>query len=124
MCGRIFIVDDDADAADLVRVVLTEAGHEVVGTAADGAEAVRRYRQLPRLPNLIIMDYQLPDRTGVSVAEELRSHHADVVILGCSGWWEAATAFQRLGRCLFLGKPYTAPELVAAVDLALAGVIV
>jgi ActR/RegA family two-component response regulator len=60
----------------------------------------------------------------VSVAEELRSHHADVVILGCSGWWEAATAFQRLGRCLFLGKPYTAPELVAAVDLALAGVIV
>lgn len=123
MCGRIFIVDDDLDATELAAAVLTAEGYEVVGTALDGAEAVLRYRALPRVPDLIIMDFQLPDRSGVALAEELRRRDAGVVILGCSGWWEAATAFHRLGRCLFLGKPYSPPELVAAVDLALAGIV-
>jgi PAS domain S-box-containing protein len=67
---RILVVEDNADAAETLRLVLELAGHEVE-LARDAAEGVERTREL--LPDVVLCDIGLPDRDGYDVAREIRA---------------------------------------------------
>jgi DNA-binding NarL/FixJ family response regulator len=72
---RVLIVDDAAALRRAVGALLAEAGHEVVGEAADGRAGVAM--TLARSPDLVIIDWQMPRLDGV---EAVRRIHA-----GCPG---------------------------------------
>ena len=69
MHNRVLIVDDHAPFRSIARQVLTTDGFLVVGEAADGAEAIRACGEL--LPDLVLLDVQLPDIDGFAVAAVL-----------------------------------------------------
>lgn len=77
----VLIVDDDDDLRLLVRLLLTGADHdiEVVGEAPDGDTAVQIWEALdpPNVPDVVILDNQMPGRLGIDVAERMLSQHAD-----------------------------------------------
>jgi two-component system chemotaxis response regulator CheY len=68
--ARVLVVDDSIYVRSLVRRVLERAGHDVVGEAGDGVQALERFAELQ--PELTIMDIVLPKQDGLSVLSTLR----------------------------------------------------
>jgi DNA-binding NarL/FixJ family response regulator len=67
---RLFLCDDNAQYRQLARVVLMRAGHEIVGEAGDGAEAVER---APRCdPEIVLLDLNMPNVGGLDALPRLR----------------------------------------------------
>jgi DNA-binding NarL/FixJ family response regulator len=66
---RVLIVDDHTHFREVARQTLGSAGFDVIGEAADGADALRLVRAL--CPQLVILDIQLPDTDGFHVAHLL-----------------------------------------------------
>ena len=71
--NRVLVVDDDEDVREVVRDVLTLAGHEAVG-AIDGAAALRVLREEPF--DLIVTDLQMPGMDGWQLLAVLQSDEA------------------------------------------------
>ena len=69
--ARILTVDDSPDALTLLRLFFSAEGFEVI-TAGGMAEALLCMRE--QLPDLIITDYAMPDRSGLDLCRHLRSH--------------------------------------------------
>jgi len=77
---KILIADDKATSRELLRTVLERQGYNVM-EAADGEEALQK--ALAELPELILLDLQMPRRTGYEVLGELRKdpRHAALPII-------------------------------------------
>lgn len=109
---RVLIVDDEADMRLLVRSVLRNtSGLEVVGEAGSGEEALTATRDLD--PDVVVLDYRMPDLTGVDVAEQLLSESPDRVIVLLSAFLTDATvtAAERVGvrSCLLKDRMFELP---------------
>lgn len=95
MASRILIVDDHAGFRTQARALLEAGGYEVVGEAGDGGSAITAVRELH--PQVVLLDVQLPDRDGFSVADELgRGNGAPRIVFISSR--EAADYGTRLAR--------------------------
>jgi DNA-binding NarL/FixJ family response regulator len=70
----VLIVDDSAPFRTTARAVLVARGYAIAGMAADGAEALDAARTLR--PDAVLLDVNLPDVDGVTVAGELTRHGA------------------------------------------------
>lgn len=105
MAARILIVDDHAGFRSQARVLLEAGGYEVVGEAGDAASALAAVRELH--PQIVLLDVQLPDRDGFSVADEIgRDDGAPRIVFISSR--EAADYGTRLARGTgdgFIHKP-------------------
>ncbi len=71
MSKTVLVVDDHAGFRSRVRLLLETEGYEVVGEAADGQTAVEEARRL--LPDIVVLDIQLPDTDGFDVAAAITS---------------------------------------------------
>jgi DNA-binding NarL/FixJ family response regulator len=89
--GTVLIVDDHEPFRSAARALLEAAGFDVVGEAVDGASALAASRELR--PEIVLLDVQLPDLDGFSVAERLGAVPAPPVIVLTSS--RAVTAFRR-----------------------------
>ena len=75
----VVVVDDHPSFRRCARVLLTEAGFDVVGEAADGEGAIGLVSELD--PALVLLDVQLPDIDGFEVAARLLAGHPDLAIV-------------------------------------------
>ena len=66
---KVLVVDDEPDAVEFVQAVLEEAGYEVAG-AADGEAGLEAARA--QVPDLVILDVQMPGKDGFTVFAEMR----------------------------------------------------
>jgi len=71
--AHVLVVDDDVDVAELVRTVLTIAGHSVE-VAADGRRGILAATE--NRPDLIVLDWMMPGMTGIDVCRTLRQDHS------------------------------------------------
>jgi DNA-binding NarL/FixJ family response regulator len=76
---RVLIVDDHAPFRSLARRLLVAGGFQVVGEAADGADALVAARDLA--PDVVLLDVQLPDVDGFAVAEALAGRQRGVIVV-------------------------------------------
>jgi len=80
---RVLIVDDHPSFRASARSLLEAEGYDIVGEAADGAEAIAAAAELE--PDLVLLDVQLPDIDGFEVARRLaESTHPPQVVLTSS----------------------------------------
>jgi DNA-binding NarL/FixJ family response regulator len=119
---RVLIVDDHRVVADGLRLVLDEHPDlQVIATAGDGATALRLASTTP--PDLVLVDYRLPDMTGAELAAQLRDRQPGVQVLFLSMVVSAPLIREavRAGARGYLVKTQPAEELVDAVRRAARG---
>ena len=112
---RVMVVDDHPMWRDAVARDLTEAGYEVVATAADGGQALRVAGAVR--PDVVVLDLQLPDMPGVEVTRGLRAAHpaARVLVLSASGEQQDVLDAVKAGAVGYLLKSAGRPEFLDAV---------
>lgn len=83
MTPSVFIVDDERDMRLLARRFLERGGCNVVDEAADGQEALERFKELapPQLPTVVLLDNRMPGLSGLEVAEQMLAQHPGQVIV-------------------------------------------
>jgi two-component system, cell cycle response regulator DivK len=107
MAGEtILIVEDNLVNQKLFLTVLRQHGYRLL-TAGDGEEALRIASQ--ELPNLILMDLQLPKMNGYMVTQQLKEHpetqNIPVVALTAHAMPEERAHAQQVGFCAYITKP-------------------
>jgi len=118
--GRILIVEDDADIADLIAHLLRKAGHEPE-QARTGTDGLARARAAP--PDLLVLDVMLPGMDGMQICRVLRqdARTARLPILMLTARSEEADRVGglELGADDYVTKPFSPRELVARVGALL-----
>ena len=117
MTTRILVVDDEPWVVQSVRSYL-EAAHFQVLTAYDGKEAVAQFDA--HAPDLIILDWMLPEMDGLAVAQHIR-HRSNVPIIMLTARVEEEDRIAGLetGADDYIIKPFSARELEARVRAVL-----
>ena len=111
--GRVLVVEDDTDIADVLRRSLRNEGYEV-RTSADGVEALDVAAGF--IPDLVVLDLGLPRLDGVEVCRQLRAD-GDVPILMLTARAETEDRVAGLdsGADDYLVKPFERQELLARI---------
>ena len=121
MSIRVMVVDDHPMWREGVARDLTEAGHQVVATSGEGRQAVRV--AAAARPDLVVLDLQLPDISGVEVIRGLRAALPDVRVLMLSASGEAQGVLDavKAGATGYLIKSAAPAEFLDAVRRTAAG---
>ncbi len=118
---KVMVVDDHPMWRDAVARDLAAAGFDVVATAGDGPEAVRR--AVPAAPHVLVLDLNLPGMPGVQVCKELVGANPALRVLVLSASGEHADVLEAVksGATGYLLKSAGAQELIDAVRRTAAG---
>ncbi|MGB5952270.1 MAG: response regulator [Ornithinimicrobium sp.] len=116
---RVVVAEDEA----LIRMDLTEmlmeAGHEVVGQAVDGAQAVNLAREMD--PDIVVMDIKMPVMDGLTAAEIIgREGIAAVVMLTAFSDQQLVERARDAGVMSYVVKPFSAHDVLPALEMAAA----
>ncbi len=114
--AKVLVVEDDPVSRKYLESVLKDTGSDIV-LARNGQEAFRKFAEIPDL-SLILMDIQLPDRSGRKVTEDIRATSSDIPII-------AQTAYamrEDKVRCMesgcndYITKPIDPQALLAVMN--------
>lgn len=111
--AKIMIVDDASFMRSSLKFIAEKDGHEVVGMAADGTEAVDLYEKLR--PDLVTLDILMRDMDGISTLKLLlkKDPHARVIMVTAMGQESKQEEARKYGARGYIRKPFK-PEDVAA----------
>ncbi|HYI47576.1 MAG TPA: LytTR family DNA-binding domain-containing protein [Allosphingosinicella sp.] len=113
---RVLLVDDESLALDRLSAFFADIeGVEVVGRAADGNQALERIRELK--PDLVIMDIQMPGKTGLRAAADIDVDPRPELVFVTAHEHYAPDAFE-VDAADYLLKPVRFDRLRQAVDRA------
>jgi len=113
---RVLIVDDIPETRDhLAKLLGFETDIEVVGAAASGREALEMAAQL--LPDIVLMDINMPDMDGIAATERLSSEvpTAAIVMMSVQGEADYLRRSMLAGAREFLVKPFSSDELTTSI---------
>jgi two-component system, chemotaxis family, chemotaxis protein CheY len=110
---RLLVVDDALFMRKMICGVATEAGWQVVGEAANGAEAVSLYQQ--HRPDLVTMDLVMPIMGGLEALRQIRSFDplAKVVVVTALDQKQSLMESIRDGAIDFIVKPFERERVLA-----------
>ena len=118
--ARVLVVDDAAFMRKMVSDVLLGGGHEVVGEAGDGVEAVARYQELR--PEVTTLDITMPEKDGLQALGEIMTLDPSARVIMCSALGQESKVLESIkaGARDFVVKPFQADRVIEAVGKALA----
>jgi two-component system chemotaxis response regulator CheY len=117
--ARVLVVDDAAFMRKLLSDALASGGHEVVGQAGNGAEAIVRFQELR--PELTTLDITMPEKDGLSALAEIMSIDPSAKVVMCSALGQESKVLEavKLGARDFVVKPFQPARVLEAVGKAL-----
>lgn len=118
--ARILVCDDSAFMRMMLKKVLIDNGHEVVGEAGDGMEAVQLYRQ--HKPDLTTMDITMPKMDGIQAVGHIHEENplARIIMVTALGQRAIITDALKAGASDFIVKPFAAEQVIATIKKVLA----
>ncbi|HXP14603.1 MAG TPA: response regulator transcription factor, partial [Actinomycetes bacterium] len=92
---KVLVVDDHSVTRHGVVLLCTAAeGVEVIGEASDGNEAIQRVTEL--LPDVVLMDVDMPRRDGISATKQIRQDHPSVGVVVLTVHEDQETIFEAI----------------------------
>ena len=115
---QILIIDDSTELRSLLESILPYSGYQTL-SASTGEEGIELATKLH--PDIILVDLELPDTTGLKVIEELNRRGITIPAIMITGYGSEGTAARalRLGAQGYLVKPFTTEEVLSSVEKAL-----
>ena len=112
---RLLIVDDALFMRASIKQMLEKHGYEVVGEAANGEEAVKKYEELR--PDFVTMDITMPEMDGVAATRALVALDPSCRILIVSAMGHESFVKESImaGARNFIVKPFTEDNLLKAI---------
>ncbi|KYC89657.1 MULTISPECIES: response regulator [Heyndrickxia] len=119
MAKKILIVDDAAFMRMMIKDILTKNGYDVVDEAADGAQAIEKYKE--HRPDLVTMDITMPEVDGISALKEIKKIEPDAKVIMCSAMGQQAMVIDAIqaGAKDFIVKPFQADRVIEAIQKTL-----
>jgi len=114
--GTILVVEDDADVRRVIVECLSLIGYQVT-EAANGTEGLAALAAAK--PDLLVVDYAMPDMTGAEVISKARAMVGDVPVILATGYADMAEVERLAGKPAILRKPFDINSLGEAVAGAL-----
>lgn len=114
--GNILIVDDSRTSRRILRGILEEGGHTVIGEAKNGEEGYLMFKELK--PDLVTMDITMPVMTGVEALKLIKKDFEDakVVMVSAAGQQHNILEAVQSGASEFVAKPFDAEEIKKVVN--------
>jgi signal transduction histidine kinase len=116
--AEILLIDDDADVRDTLHEMLIELGYSVQ-VAENGAAGLAILERSS--PNLVLLDFAMPQLSGAEVAALIRNDRPGLPIIFISGYADTHALATAVGDATLLRKPFRRAELAAALREALQG---
>jgi two-component system chemotaxis response regulator CheY len=118
--AKILVVDDAAFMRMMLKDILVKGGHEVVGEAANGLEAIDQYGKLK--PDLVTMDITMPEMEGIEALKRIKTDDPKATIIMCSAMGQQGMVVQAIqaGAKDFVVKPFQSDRVLEAIAKALA----
>jgi two-component system, OmpR family, response regulator VicR len=119
--STIVCVEDEPEMVDLIRLILTRKGFEVLGagTGAEGLELIRK-----RSPDLVLLDLMMPDMDGWEVYQQMKSQEKtrDIPVIVVTA--KAQSIDKVLGLHIakvddYIAKPFSPQDLLTSVEKVL-----
>jgi len=116
---RIVCIEDDQDMIDLIRLIVTRRGYELVGWATGGREGIEVIRR--EKPDLVLLDLMMPDIDGWEVYQQMKAdpalRHIPVIVVTA----RAHNVDRVLGLHIarvddYLTKPFGPSDLIASIE--------
>lgn len=119
MPKKVLIVDDAVFMRNMIRDIFASGGFQVVGEAANGLEAVEKFRELR--PDLTTMDIVMPFKSGIEATREIVKVDPRAVVIMCSALGQEALVMEAIeaGASDFIVKPFKAEDVIAVVKKVL-----
>jgi two-component system chemotaxis response regulator CheY len=117
--ARVLVVDDAAFMRKVLSDALAKGGHEVVGEAANGNEAVAQFTQLR--PDVTTLDITMPEKDGLEALREIVATDPGARVIMCSALGQEAKVLEAIksGAKDFVVKPFQPDRVLEAVGKAL-----
>lgn len=116
MSKRFMVIDDDPVIRTLITEMVTSLGHSVQ-TAESGTDAISRLGA--ECPDIIILDFQMPDMTGLDVLTRIRENPATqglpVIMLSANSSAASLSEAKGVAADCYLEKPFKMGDFVSAI---------
>lgn len=114
--ANILIVDDSRTSRKILRTLLEENGHTVVGEAKDGQQGVDMAKELN--PDVITLDITMPVLDGIGALEIIKQDNpnARVIMVTAAGQKDKIVKAVKLGASEFVSKPYDPKLFLDTID--------
>ena len=118
--ARVLVVDDAVFMRKVVSDALAKGGHEVIGEAANGQEAVDQFQSLK--PEVMTLDITMPEKDGLAALKEIIAMDPQARIVMCSALGQEAKVLEAIkaGAKDFVVKPFQPDRVLSAIEKAVA----
>ena len=114
--AKILVVDDAVFMRMTLKDILTKGGHEVVGEASNGKEAIAKYKELT--PDVVTMDITMPEMDGIQALKEIKQINAKAIVVMCSAMGQQGMVVEAIqsGAKDFIVKPFQAERILECMQ--------
>ena len=114
--AKVLVVDDASFMRMTIKQMLEKNGHETIGEAGNGVEAVKKYVELK--PEVVLLDITMPEMNGVDALKKIKEIDPAAKVVICSAMGQQSMVAQAIqsGAKDFIVKPFEVDRLIAAVD--------
>jgi two-component system chemotaxis response regulator CheY len=118
--ATVLVVDDALFMRKVISDAVVAGGHEVVGEATNGREAVDRFKELR--PDVTTLDITMPEQDGLAALREIIALDPAARVVMCSALGQERKVLEAMkaGAKYFVVKPFEETRLIAAVNKAIA----
>ena len=117
--ATVLMVDDSRTSRKMLRKILEEAGHEVIGEAVDGEEGFLKHKELK--PQVVTLDITMPKMDGLEALRLIKKYdeNAVAIMITAAGQKEKMILAIKSGAADFIAKPYEGSDVLRVIDRCL-----